>query len=169
MKKTILLLLFCSSTLLLSAQNHSKEDRRIKKQVLFGQITLEAFGMEICKNWYDPEYKAYKAKSNILKKLRKANFDDITITLIFGSWCHDSHREVPRFIKILEEINYPLDGLQMNALDTYKTSPDYDANAQNITHVPTIIISRNEKEIGRIIERPKKSLEKDLIKIISKN
>lgn len=57
----------------------------------------------------------------------------------------------------------------MYALDTDKTSPNFDAKANNVTNIPTIIIYRNRIEIGRIIESSKLSLEKDLFKIISKN
>lgn len=57
----------------------------------------------------------------------------------------------------------------MNALDTNKTSPDYDAKANNVTNVPTTIIYRKGNEIGRIIESPKLSLEEDLLIILSKN
>lgn len=153
----------------LSAQNNTKEDSRINKKILYGQITLDAFEMDLCSPWYAPEHDSYLADTIILKKLREQNLTDISISLIIGSWCHDSHREVPRFIKILEEINYSFDRLQMNALDTDKTSPNFDAKANNVTNVPTVIIYRNGEEIGRIIESPKKSLEKDLLKIISKN
>ncbi len=168
MKRLALLLILSSFILNLLAQNNTKEDSRINKTVLYGQITLDAFNLDICSPWYAPEHDSYLADTTILEKLQEQNLSDITINLIIGSWCHDSHREVPRFIKILEEINYPFDRLQMNALDTNKTSPDFDVKANNITNVPTAIIFRNSKEIGRIIESPKLSLEEDLLKIISK-
>ncbi|WP_372755059.1 TlpA family protein disulfide reductase [Labilibaculum sp.] len=169
MKKTTLLLLFYSFTFLLTAQNKSKEDSQIKKQVLIGELTLEVFDTELCKNWYAPEYKEYHTNAKVLKKLKDVNLKQINITLVLGSWCHDSHREVPHFIKILKEIKFPLDQLQIYALDTHKSAPDFDAKADNIMYVPTAIISREGREIGHIIEQPKKSLEKDLMKIILKN
>ncbi|BAX79801.1 thioredoxin family protein [Labilibaculum antarcticum] len=169
MKRLASLLIFLAIVLNLSAQNNTKEDSRINETVLYGQFTLDAFNMDLCSPWYTPEHDSYLADTTILKKLTEQNFENISISLILGSWCHDSHREVPRFIKILEEINYPFDRLQMYALDTDKTSPDFDAKANNVTNVPTAIISRNRVEIGRIIESPKLSLEKDLLKILSKN
>jgi len=149
------------------SQNKSKFDQRINRNVLHGRVTLEAFEGDIYKDWYGPEYKSYHPKKGILNKLRKKTFDDISITLILESWCHDSHREVPRFIKILDEIRFPFQKLTMNALDTKKNSPDYDAKSNNVSRVPTAIIYCNGKEIGRIIETPKKSLEKDLLKILN--
>lgn len=149
------------------SQNKSRFDQKINRNVLFGQVTLEAFEGDICKDWYGPEYKSYLPKTGIIKKLRKKSFNDVSITLILGSWCHDSHREVPRFIKILDEIHFPFQKLRMNALDTNKQSPDYDAKSNNVSKVPTAIIYRNGIEVGRIIETPNKSLEKDLLKILN--
>jgi len=167
------MLRFLFLTLLISiaisgfTQNKSRFDQKINRNVLYGQVTLEAFEGDICKDWYGPEYKSYHPKAGIINKLKKKSFDDVSITLILGSWCHDSHREVPRFIKILDEIRFPFQKLTMNALDTKKNSPDYDAKSNNVNRVPTAIIYRNGKEIGRIIETPNKSLEKDLLKILN--
>lgn len=169
MKIVALFLLLSASTFVLEAQNQTKTDSKINKKVLWGRITLEAFSIDLCQDWYAPEYVAFVPKAKIIKKLEKLDLSNISIELILGSWCHDSHREVPRFIKILNAINFQFDQLQMNALDTFKTSPDYDTKGHKIVSVPTVIVYRNEKEIGRIIESPKKSLEKDLLKIISKN
>lgn len=169
MKRLASLLIFSSIVLNLSAQNNTKEDSRINETILYGQLTLDAFTMDLCSTWYIPEHNSYKADEAILENLHQQSFEDISISLIIGSWCHDSHREVPRFIKILEKINYPFDQLNMNALDTNKTSPDFDAKANNVTNVPTAIIYRKGNEIGRIIESPKLSLEEDLLIILSKN
>ncbi|WP_110361310.1 thioredoxin [Marinifilum breve] len=169
MNKSMLFFLFILFNLTVSAQNKTIEDTRLKKHVLYGKVTLEAFEMDICKDWYGKEYKTYKAKNGIIKKLKKQSFQNIRIDLILASWCHDSHREVPRFIKILDEIRFPFEKLNMNALDTRKESPDYNAKVNNVSRVPTAIVYRNNTEIGRIIETPHKSLEKDLLKILSKN
>ena len=169
MKKLSLLILLSILTISLQAQNKTIEDSRIEKQILYGQVNLEAFQMDLCKGWYAPEYKSYKIKEETLKQLTDQKLSNISINLIFGSWCHDSHQEVPRFIKILEEINFPFPQLKMHALDTYKKSPSYDAKANQVEFVPTMIIYRGKTEIGRIIESPELTLEEDLFNIISKN
>ena len=168
MNKFPLFVLFVAFTTGVFAQNSTKIDDRLNKTILHGRVTLEAFNMDVCKDWYSPEYKSYQIKPGVLKKLQNRNLEGITISLVLGSWCHDTHREVPRFIKILDAISFPYQHLNMNALDTHKTSPDFDTKAYQITRVPTAIVYRNGKEIGRIIESPKKSLEKDLLKILSK-
>lgn len=143
-------------------------DENFNRKVLHGQVTLDVFEMDMCKEWYSPEYNSYKIKKGILKKLKTKKLDNISISLILGSWCHDTHREVPRFIKILDAIDFPFENLHMNALDTRKSSPDYDTKSNSISKVPTAIIYKGGIELGRIIESPKKTLEKDLLRILSK-
>ncbi|RUT73524.1 thioredoxin family protein [Ancylomarina longa] len=167
MKKLIFLLLFSFFNIGAFAQNKTKLDTRIQKEVLSGQINLDAFNMDICKAWYTPEHETYQIKKGLLRKLKQQNLNNIRILIVLGSWCHDSHQQVPRFIKILEAISFPFEHLDMNALDTYKHSPDFDAKTNGITRVPTIIIYKKDQEIGRIIEHPKKSLERDLLHILN--
>jgi len=88
---------------------------------------------------------------------------NLTIDVYFGTWCHDSIREVPKLMKILsgnKNIN-----LSLIALDHQKQDPKDLASANKVKYTPTIIVYRGEDkklEIGRIIERPKQSLITDI-------
>ncbi len=55
-----------------------------------------------------------------------------------------------------------------NQQDSYKQSPQHEENGRNIIRVPTIIIEDNFKEVGRIVEYPVVSLEKDMLSILRK-
>jgi hypothetical protein len=84
-----------------------------------------------------------------------------------GTWCHDSQREVPALFKVLDQIPFNQDqlniiGLSMNKDTPMKLEQDFD-----IRRTPTFIFSRSGKEIGRYVERPRISLEQDLLKIVS--
>ncbi|HEX6170951.1 MAG TPA: hypothetical protein VFZ33_14780, partial [Chitinophagaceae bacterium] len=50
----------------------------------------------------------------------------------------------------------------------YKKSPQHEEAGKNIVRVPTVIIEQKGVEIGRIIEFPIISLEKDLLAILRK-
>jgi hypothetical protein len=171
MQKIILLTLLLSLTSSLKSQkiNQTKIDSRINKEVLSGPINNQAFNSDLCKDWYKPEYNNYSPSKRTTKKLCEKNFTNITFTIVLGSWCNDSHREIPRFMKTLKQINYPASKVKLWALDTYKKAPGFDPKTMNILKVPTFIIYRNGQEIGRIIETPRRRLEKDLLQIIVKN
>jgi len=51
--------------------------------------------------------------------------------------------------------------------DNYKRSPNGEEWGLNILRVPTIIFYKNGREINRIIETPNKSLEADMLKILT--
>ena len=84
----------------------------------------------------------------------------LTMDIYFGTWCHDSEREVPKMIKILEQN----DKLSSNliALDTSKSEPAGRASLADVQYTPTFILYLGGKEIGRIIERPAQDLISDI-------
>ena len=54
-----------------------------------------------------------------------------------------------------------------NSTERYKQSANREEKGLAVYRVPTFIVYKNGKEIGRIIEFPKESLEADLVKIIA--
>jgi len=92
---------------------------------------------------------------------------ELTIDVYFGTWCHDSIREVPKLMKILSANK----GIKLSliALNYQKEDPQDLAIANKVKYTPTIIIYRDsdkKQEIGRIIERPKQSLIIDINQFI---
>lgn len=53
-----------------------------------------------------------------------------------------------------------------NKEGTYKQAPESTTYGESIFKVATFIVEKDGKEIGRIIERPVESLEKDLLNIV---
>ena len=82
-------------------------------------------------------------------------------------WCHDSHREVPQLYKILEAIDFNENDLQIIALNRAKKTPNNLQEGFNIQRTPTIIFYRENKEIARYVEKPRNSLEKDMLRVFS--
>jgi len=85
---------------------------------------------------------------------------DLHIEVYFGSWCHDSVREVPKFLRMVAE--HPRLSNRLIALDYEKSAPNGSAKIHHIKYTPTFIVYQKDKEIGRIIERPKVSLTADI-------
>ena len=89
-----------------------------------------------------------------------------------GTWCGDSRREVPRMYKILDYCQVNLSRIQLvnlNNSDTaYKQSPGHEERGLNILRVPTLLIYENGHEVGRLVESPVTSLEKDMLAIVTR-
>ena len=88
--------------------------------------------------------------------------------IVFGSWCHDSKIQLPRFIKVLDLAGYDERDLMIIGVDSNKNALLMNIEDLDIKRVPTFIIMQNGIELGRIIESPVKSLERDLWKIVRK-
>lgn len=98
------------------------------------------------------------------------NLKDVEVEIYLGTWCGDSRREVPRFVKMLDELQLNRKQLKFIALydftdGKYKQGPKGEEKGKNIHRIPTFIFSRNGKEIGRIVESPINDLETDLAQI----
>ena len=85
-----------------------------------------------------------------------------------GTWCSDSRREVPRFFKILDKLNYDQKNVTLICVDRKKAAQTGNVDKLKIELVPTLIFYKDNAEIGRIVESPKETLEKDLMKIVMK-
>ena len=139
-------------------------------KMLLGHQLKEQFLKEPYAEWYVKEHDEYTIDKNAVSELRKQKINSYSITIFLGTWCEDSHRDFPRLMKILEEANYPMDKVTMIAVNRKKESPTGDEVKYNIQKIPTIIVEKYGKEIGRIIEMPTTGyIERDLVEILKKN
>ena len=117
--------------------------------------------------WFREEYQRYTPQSTILDTIRGRS-DTLSVIVFLGTWCKDTHRELPRFLKIIETEKLPIRILEFHALNRKKESGDILPVAYGIRYVPTFVFIKNGTETGRIIETPKKSLEADIVEIVGK-
>jgi len=117
------------------------------------------------KTWFEAGYKDYKIDEGELKSINQS-LNDLKILIFLGTWCEDSQREVPRFFKILDYFEKP-PKVELIFVDLNKEEPKNRQKDFQIEFVPTVIVLDGENELGRIVERPKRSLESDLVEILS--
>ena len=91
---------------------------------------------------------------------------DLEVKILFGTWCHDSEREVPRMLKLLAASAVREENISLIALDIRKEEPEGRAKALRVDYTPTFIFFSNGNEQARIIERPKKTLADDLTALL---
>lgn len=140
-------------------------DEKSNNMMLVGESPRKAYQDEDFAIWFNSEYTNYIVNSEALEKSKK-NIEGKVIRIVLGTWCPDSRREVPRFIKMLDFLNFPDDKVLFINVDRNKKGLRDEVNGLEINFVPTFIIYENGREIGRIIEKPEVSLEKDLSKIV---
>ena len=167
MKKLFLLLMILSAVIYAQEKNKFVADEKSGKPMLIGICDRTAFADSNFSWWFNSEYDNYTPDSAEVLKLSKV-INDIKITIVMGTWCSDSRREVPRFFKILDKAGYNTQNLTLICVDRNKTVPNGLVEKLDIKLVPTFICTKDDKEIGRIVETPKETLGKDLALIVVK-
>ncbi|MCQ4034508.1 TlpA family protein disulfide reductase [Kaistella montana] len=177
MKKITKTLLFTAASLLAFQSCDSQKvvvNREVETtndgKMLLGTQTKNQLQKAPYSDWYVKEHDEYAIDQKTVEELKKEKLNSYGITVFLGTWCEDSHREVPRLMKILESINFPEQKLTIIAVNRKKESPSGEEGVYNIQKVPTIIVQKYGKEIGRIIEYPTTGyLERDLLEILKKD
>ena len=68
---------------------------------------------------------------------------------------------------ILEALEYPIDEIEVIAVDRDKKTPENFEQGLELIQVPTFIFYKENRELGRIVEFPINSLESDMLAILS--
>lgn len=102
----------------------------------------------------------------VVVKLRQVD-PGARVEVFLGSWCDDSQQEIPRLMKILEglEGQEPFT-VRFVGVDKEKREPAAEIEARQVRFLPTIVVSRGGREVGRIVQRPARTLEKDLLRLL---
>ena len=93
------------------------------------------------------------------------------VTIFLGTWCGDSRREVPRLWKALDiaggrGTDVPF-AIHYIGVDRQKKEPAAPVTNNDIRYVPTFIVTREGREVGRIVEESPNGIEKDLLALLT--
>jgi thiol-disulfide isomerase/thioredoxin len=136
---------------------------------IMGYFTRNRLTSPPYSTWFLKGYDDYQMNSNAISKLLEIGTDGITIKIVMGTWCPDSRRETPHFMRILDAWHFPENRITFIGVDDLKQSPVGEYSNLDIHRVPTFIIYKNNIEAGRIIENPSTSLEQDMVNILGRN
>jgi hypothetical protein len=169
MKYLLLSMLVVVFALKTQAQTFNQKvmDEKSQTEILIGECNESGLQAGEFGQSYNTEFTAYRPDNDVLNQL-KGKLDNITFTIVLGTWCGDSKEQVGRFVKLLYCLKYDVSRCTFIAVDRSKTAGSYHTVDLKIEKVTTFIVISKGVEIGRIIETPETTLEADLLKIISK-
>jgi len=147
----------------LSAFPAYSSEARYGEKMLVGKITEEELNKEFPIFWVNAEQ--YTPDEAAVARI-KALTDKMDLVLFLGTWCPDSHKEAPKLIKIYNLAGNPNLSLTIYGVDRTKKDLEGIAEKYAIVRVPTTVVLRDGRELGRIVEYPKKSVEHDLLDIV---
>ncbi|HVR41080.1 MAG TPA: thioredoxin family protein [Thermoanaerobaculia bacterium] len=108
----------------------------------------------------------YEPGEAVVARLRAIK-EPTRLQVVMATWCGDSKQYVPRLLKSVEKAANPNLTVEITGVGPEFLSPMDLIVRENITNVPTVIVRRNEKEIGRFVETPATStVEEDIAGIL---
>jgi thiol-disulfide isomerase/thioredoxin len=116
-------------------------------------------------NWKQ-NYVNYEPDSSMMDTLKSKVGNNLKIDVYLAFWCGDSERNVPLFLKIVDQLGK---GVRINYFSCDRKpgrDTKYYVDEFKVERVPTFIFYRDSKEIGRIIENPQKNMLEDFLKIV---
>lgn len=139
---------------------------RPNEKSLKGIISRSLLEKDSSFKWYAENLKAYTARPDATAALNN-NRDSLQLLVFMGTWCEDSHFVIPKFFSLTDAAGFPQDHITLVGVDRSKKTLGHLAEALNIKNVPTIIVLKNGKELGRVVEYGKYGLfDKELAEII---
>ncbi len=131
-----------------------------------GDVDLDYLFNSPNTSWFQKNYESYIV-DEVIQKMVFSKINEYNIEIFMNTKCHDSEREIPRFLKILNTLNFSNENLRIVLLNSEKKTIDGLEIGKDITNTPTIIFLKNSNEENRIVEFPFENLENDIFKIIN--
>ncbi len=102
-------------------------------------------------SWYSGNQTGYKLDTTITNAMANTK-DKVQYVVFGGTWCEDTQFILPKFFKLQEQSGLSEKNISLYAVDRSKKTLGNIAGAFKITNVPTIIVMKDGKEVGRVVE-----------------
>ncbi len=157
----IMVVFACLCTFNLVAQNSHKKDT-----ILLGVTNRQAIASNC--PWFKTNYQKYYLNDTAVQSL-KAFAEFLSFTLVIGTWCSDSKEHIPAFYKLMDSLLIGEDKIVVYAVNRKKERViTKEIKAIKFKYLPTIVVYYKKKEIGRIVEDTKISMENDILEMFKK-
>lgn len=134
--------------------SNSKDQAKDDASVFLGSLQSDYLSYHPNKGYIDSIKTILKA-GTILK-----------VDVYGGNWCSDTRYGMGGLTHVLDEIGLKKEDFRYIRVNKDKKIIDFKADGIEISKVPLVIFHNGKKEIGRIIENPSESWEKNLLQLL---
>ena len=172
MKQAIIisLFLFLLTNQKLSAQTIQPYETTIDSsntKILKGLISRTIIESDTSFKWFKQNMQLGQANANAVEAF-KQNGSKFQMIIFVGTWCEDTQNLLPVFYRLVNKSGYDENNITLVAVDREKTTLDNLHKAFSIADVPTFIVMKDGKEVGRVVEYGKYGqIDKELGEIVS--
>ncbi len=137
------------------------------KKMLKGTINRALLENDTAFTWFKESMQYGKANDAAVTAFQQ-NKSKFTMLIFGGTWCEDTQNLLPKFYKLVDKSGYPESNITLIAVDRQKQALNNLHVTYNITNVPTFIVLKEGKEVGRVVEYGNGDMVKELGEIIGK-
>jgi hypothetical protein len=149
MKHILLFFLIVGFGILTHAQTQYEVYNDGHEKILKGKISKDLIAQDPAFGWYQENQAGYIPRQESVKAL-KAKKGIVELLIFGGTWNRETRYFLPKFFKMAEAASFPEDRILIVGLDPNKKSMDHLSEEMHITSVPTYIILRDGREVGRV-------------------
>jgi len=166
---SVLVLLFASAANSQSQFVVYPDSAHAGQKVYKGIVTKDDLLKDTTFKWFAANQKWYTPQTTAIEAM-KAKKDSVELLVYMGTWCEDSHVIIPQLYKLADASGFDSKKITLIGTDRYKKTLSHLSEALNVLNVPTIIVLKKGKEMGRVIEYGKYGLfDKELAEILNSN
>ncbi|MBL0181213.1 MAG: thioredoxin family protein [Chitinophagaceae bacterium] len=145
----------------------SQDEKHPEVKVLRGIVNKYLVQNDTAFRWYTQSQGYYNPDTATLNAFERTK-GKVQYVVFGGTWCEDTQFIIPKFFKIQEKSGVPDDAVTFFGVNRAKRSLGSISSAFNVTLVPTIIVMKDGKEIGRVVEYGKTGKwDKELVDILN--
>jgi len=169
MKALLTLLLIATSYGLIAQAGYeiSKDPGYPGAKILTGTINKDLLKNDTAFKWYAPNQQSYHPDTAIVHSFQKIKAAKLQLVIFGGTWCEDTQTILPKFFKLQEMGGVPDENITLYGVNSKKLTLGNITSALAVYNVPTIIVFKDGKELGRVVEYGKTGKwDKELAEII---
>lgn len=121
------------------------------RKVLRGLISRADIQNDTAFSWFNKNYSLGRPDASAVAAFKQ--HDTSFQMLIFaGTWCPDTQNLLPQFYRLADAAGYADSSITLIGVDNEKTTFDNLQKTFHLVDVPTFIVMKNGKEVGRVVE-----------------
>ena len=121
------------------------------RKVLRGLITRADIENDTAFGWFKKNYNLGRPDAGAVAAF-KQHAQDFQTLIFAGTWCPDTQNLLPQFYRLTDAAGYADSNISLIGVDNDKVTFDNLQRTFHLVDVPTFIIMKNGKEVGRVVE-----------------
>ena len=123
----------------------------LHRKVLRGLISRADIEGDTAFGWFRKNYNLGKPDAKTVTAF-KEHAKDFRMLIFAGTWCPDTQNLLPEFYRLTDASGYADSNITMIGVDHAKTTLEHMEKTFKVTEVPTFIVMKDGKEVGRVVE-----------------